>query len=110
MPGQGRHRGRVESRQGCRNRKQGNVGNVFDQGFMQVVQKKLDLVTSRNPVCKTCNHDPLNRMTQELRAQTNGSITAQEVDNIEAFISKAIDDCNDSIESLMQGVETVAAE
>ena len=33
---------------------------------------KLAHVTSREPVCKTCNHDPVNRVVEELRAEHAG--------------------------------------
>ena len=45
------------------------LGSVFDA----VVRRRhrptsSSYVTSREPVCKTCNLDPLNRLTEELRA------------------------------------------
>jgi radical SAM protein with 4Fe4S-binding SPASM domain len=44
------------------------MGSVFDRSFMDVAQQKLDHIESREPVCKTCNHDPLNRVTEKLCA------------------------------------------
>jgi MoaA/NifB/PqqE/SkfB family radical SAM enzyme len=46
------------------------LGSVFDASFADVIADKLQYVTSREPICKTCNLDPLNRMTEELRAAT----------------------------------------
>jgi MoaA/NifB/PqqE/SkfB family radical SAM enzyme len=48
------------------------LGSVFDTSFVEVTQKKLAHVTSREPICKTCNHDPINRLTAELRAMEEG--------------------------------------
>ncbi|MFT4519399.1 MAG: MoaA/NifB/PqqE/SkfB family radical SAM enzyme [Halioglobus sp.] len=61
-------------------RKQASLGSVFDHSFLQVTRQKLEMVVSRDPVCKTCNHDPINLLTEELRAQAVGDVTEEEVD------------------------------
>lgn len=43
------------------------LGSVFDVSFKDVMADKLRHTLSRNPVCRTCNHDPLNRLTDALR-------------------------------------------
>jgi MoaA/NifB/PqqE/SkfB family radical SAM enzyme len=48
--------------------KQVPLGSVFDTSFAEVTQQKLEHVTSREPICKSCNHDPLNRLAAEMRA------------------------------------------
>jgi hypothetical protein len=48
------------------------VGSVFDESFLSVTRKKLEHVTTRRPICRTCNLDPLNRLTGELRAVSEG--------------------------------------
>ena len=48
------------------------LGSVFDVSFVDVAGAKLAHVTSREPVCKTCNHDPVNRVVEELRAEHAG--------------------------------------
>jgi MoaA/NifB/PqqE/SkfB family radical SAM enzyme len=48
------------------------LGSVFDTSFVAVTQQKLAHVTSREPICKNCNHDPINRLTAELRAMEDG--------------------------------------
>jgi hypothetical protein len=53
---------------------------VFDETFQSVTQAKLDHILTREPVCKTCNLDPINRLTEELRAATEGLTTTAEVD------------------------------
>ena len=42
------------------------LGSVFDHSFHDVVAKKFEHTASRNPICKSCNHDPLNRLTEAL--------------------------------------------
>ena len=56
--------------------KQAPLGSVFDKSFVDVAQAKLDLVVSRDPVCRTCNLDPINRLTEELRAEAEGEAAA----------------------------------
>jgi MoaA/NifB/PqqE/SkfB family radical SAM enzyme len=63
-------------------RKQASLGSVFDYSFLQVTRQKLAMVVSREPVCKTCNHDPINMLTEELRAFNRGEVTAEDVDKL----------------------------
>ena len=63
-------------------RKQASLGSVFDYSFLQVSRQKLAMVMSREPVCKTCNHDPINMLTDELRALERGEVTEAEVDKL----------------------------
>ena len=53
-------------------KKETPMGSVFDESFLSVTAKKLEYVVTRDPVCKTCNLDPLNQMTDELRARDEG--------------------------------------
>jgi MoaA/NifB/PqqE/SkfB family radical SAM enzyme len=48
------------------------LGSVFDASFVDVAGAKLAHVMSREPVCKSCNHDPVNRVVDWLRAQPAG--------------------------------------
>ncbi len=57
-------------------KKETPMGSVFDESFRSVMDKKLEYVVSREPVCKTCNLDPLNRITEELRARDDGHADA----------------------------------
>ncbi len=63
-------------------KKETPMGSVFDESFLSVAQKKLEYVTSREPVCKTCNEDPLNQLTDELRARDAGEYADLTVDEI----------------------------
>jgi MoaA/NifB/PqqE/SkfB family radical SAM enzyme len=43
------------------------LGSVFDTTFEAIVGAKLGHVSTGEPICKSCNHDPLNRLTDALR-------------------------------------------
>lgn len=76
-------------------RKQANLGSVFDYSFLQVTRQKLAMVISREPVCKTCNHDPINMLTEELRAMNDGIVSPESVDELRRSLregSKEIDE------------------
>lgn len=61
-------------------KKETPMGSVFDESFLSVTQKKLEYVVSRDPVCKTCNLDPLNKLTEELHAISEGQADAKSGD------------------------------
>jgi MoaA/NifB/PqqE/SkfB family radical SAM enzyme len=67
--------------------KQTPLGSVFDKSFLDVAQAKLDLVVSRDPVCRTCNIDPINQLTGELRAEARGAIPPGSADQVLAKIA-----------------------
>lgn len=49
------------------------LGNVFETSFAAVTGPKLEHTTTREPICKSCNHDPVNRLTDKLRSIADGS-------------------------------------
>ena len=59
-------------------KKEAPLGSVFDESFTSVIAQKLDHVTTREPVCKTCNLDPVNHLTGALRARNAGEINQLE--------------------------------
>jgi MoaA/NifB/PqqE/SkfB family radical SAM enzyme len=67
--------------------KQAPLGSVFDKSFVDVAQAKLDLVVSRDPVCRTCNLDPINRLTEELRAEAAGDVPPGAAEEVLAKIA-----------------------
>ncbi len=67
--------------------KQTPLGSVFDKSFVDVAEAKLDLVVSRDPVCRTCNLDPINRLTEELRAEAGGDVPPGSADQVLAKIT-----------------------
>jgi MoaA/NifB/PqqE/SkfB family radical SAM enzyme len=54
-------------------KKETPMGSVFDESFRSVMEQKLQHVLTREPVCKTCNLDPLNILTEQLRAVDEGA-------------------------------------
>jgi MoaA/NifB/PqqE/SkfB family radical SAM enzyme len=60
--------------------KQAPMGSIFDTSFLGVTEAKLQHLASREPVCKTCNLDPLNKLTEEMRAEAEGSAPAGAAD------------------------------
>jgi MoaA/NifB/PqqE/SkfB family radical SAM enzyme len=57
------------------------VGTVFDDEFVDTLEAKLRYVSTRGPLCATCNHDPVNRITEDLRAVESGEIDRSTVDD-----------------------------
>jgi MoaA/NifB/PqqE/SkfB family radical SAM enzyme len=58
------------------------LGSVFDVSFTDVMVAKLSHVRSRRPVCLTCNFDPLNQVTEALRARDAGEPAERDVDAV----------------------------
>ncbi len=81
------------------------LGSVFDTSFISIRQQKLEHVNCREPICKTCNLDPINRLTEELRSIKAGEgdegtmaklmaklqIQARDVEEIVAEMDKAVE-------------------
>ena len=55
--------------------KEAPLGSVYEKSFLDVTERKLQHLISREPVCRTCNLDPANRLTGELHALRAGEIT-----------------------------------
>ena len=49
-------------------------GSVFDTSFMAIMGDKLERASTRQPICKNCNHDPVNVLTEALRGRTAGDL------------------------------------
>lgn len=62
--------------------KEAPLGTVFDESFESVVRRKLDHVVTREPVCKNCNHDPVNRLTDELRSVNAGESDQESLETL----------------------------
>ena len=67
------------------------LGSVFDRSIASVTTQKLALVRSREPVCRQCSLDPLNRLDNQLRSP--GGVAEQQetalVDALEADRARA---------------------
>lgn len=56
--------------------KQAPMGHVADISFLEITEAKLRHIATREPVCRTCNLDPVNRLTEALRAERQGVAAA----------------------------------
>jgi MoaA/NifB/PqqE/SkfB family radical SAM enzyme len=57
-------------------KKEVSFGSVHERGIMDVARGKLEHVLTRGTVCRTCNIDPLNHLTDEMQAaRRNGDTT-----------------------------------
>ncbi len=65
-------------------RKQAPLGSVFDTDLFEVARRKLEHVSTGEPVCKGCNLDPINRLTDELRGVAAGEVERGEVEAMAA--------------------------
>jgi MoaA/NifB/PqqE/SkfB family radical SAM enzyme len=63
-------------------KKEAPVGDVFTSSFVDVAGDKFRHVASREPVCRTCNFDPLNRVAEELRAMRVGTGSQASLDAV----------------------------
>ncbi len=69
-------------------KKEAPLGSVADTSFTDVMVAKLTHARTRQPVCKTCNLDPLNKLTEALRARDAGESDAPDVDALIEHIEK----------------------
>jgi MoaA/NifB/PqqE/SkfB family radical SAM enzyme len=63
-------------------KKEVSMGTVFDESIGSVMSQKMEHVTTREPICKSCNHDPLNEMTEALRAIEDGESDESRKDEV----------------------------
>lgn len=61
--------------------KRAPVGSVFDGESVITLSNRLGPVRSREPVCRSCNMDPLNILAQELRASDEGQSGTEDVEH-----------------------------
>ncbi len=48
-------------------KKEVGLGSVFDTSFAAITAAKMQHVSTGEPICKACNHDPVNRLTDAIR-------------------------------------------
>jgi MoaA/NifB/PqqE/SkfB family radical SAM enzyme len=85
-------------------RKQVPLGSVHDETFLSVVADKLRHVTERTEVCRRCNLDPLNRLTEQLRAVQAGGSTDAET----AALMAELDGARRPVADLVERMRTLA--
>jgi hypothetical protein len=59
--------------------KEVSFGTVFDFSMVDIMAAKLARVTSRSPICRNCNHDPLNQLSDGVRAVAEGRSTEDDL-------------------------------
>jgi len=57
-------------------------GSVFETSFMAIMGDKLERTATRMPICKNCNHDPMNRLTEKLRDKASGDTDEHGVERL----------------------------
>jgi MoaA/NifB/PqqE/SkfB family radical SAM enzyme len=79
-------------------KKEAALGHVSDTGITDILAAKFEHLRSREPVCRTCNHDPINRMVDQLRAVADGELPegagadlAGEITEVSIGFSRAMD-------------------
>jgi len=63
-------------------KKEAPMASVFEASILSISEQKLIHVTSRKPVCQSCNHDPLNSITDQIRAVKAGESSQEKLDNM----------------------------
>jgi MoaA/NifB/PqqE/SkfB family radical SAM enzyme len=76
------------------------LGSVFDASFADVMLTKLSHVRTRRPVCNTCNLDPLNKVTEALRARDAGDVDAPDIADVITKVGRMTKFSLDEIEAL----------
>ncbi len=55
-------------------KKEVGLGSVFDTSIGAVTSAKMAHVSTGEPICKACNHDPINQLTDALRTATETGV------------------------------------
>lgn len=82
--------------------KKAPLGSVFEESFVSTLDRKLDFVLSREPVCVHCNHDPINKVAEKLIQIRTGRATEADLDGLVHALAVGNDDINDLIGDLRQ--------
>ena len=85
------------------------LGSVFDRSFADVTAAKLRHVSSRASICKTCNLDPINRLTDELRATDAGEAAIADLDGLADDIASVSGYVESLIDAVAPGTTALVA-
>ena len=80
------------------------LGSVFDKSLVDVTRAKLQHVLDRESVCRTCNLDPINQLTEELRAIADGQADAAAGEQLLDSLKSGSVAIFDALEMLQPGV------
>lgn len=89
-------------------KKEAPVGNVFDSSPYSVMEPKLMHVMSGEPVCKTCNLDPVNRMTDMLRDLNAGTADPADKEKLVEFLATSSNGIVEGLNKLHPGISARA--
>ncbi len=89
-------------------KKEAAVGNVFDSSPFSVMEPKLVHVMSGEPVCKTCNLDPINRMTDTLRDINAGNMDPGDKQKLLEFLDVSSGGLVEGLNKLHPGISARA--
>ena len=82
-------------------RKEVPVGNVFEHSILGVIPAKVAHVRSRQPICRSCTHDPTNRLAVLLAAREEGTATDADVEALLEVLDLEATD----LDQILAGVE-----
>jgi MoaA/NifB/PqqE/SkfB family radical SAM enzyme len=85
-------------------KKEAPLGNVADVSMIDILAGKFEYLRSREPVCKTCNHDPINRMVDGLRAVAAGELPEKAGQDLASEMAEVGANFNRALERLQPGV------
>ena len=83
------------------------MASVFDAPILAISEQKLHHVTSREPVCRSCNHDPLNAMTDKIRAVNAGDASQAELEAMAKIFTKESEEGFNAVASAVAMVPQV---
>ncbi|MFK7732450.1 MAG: radical SAM/SPASM domain-containing protein [Pseudomonadales bacterium] len=63
-------------------KKEAPMASVFETSLLSITEQKLKHVRTRQPICESCNHDPLNYATDLIRAVSAGEKEQAELDSM----------------------------
>ena len=90
-------------------KKEAPVGSVIDSSPWDVMEPKLVHVLSGEPVCKTCNLDLINRMTDMLRDVNAGLASTEDRDQLVEALATSSNDIVEGLNKLHPGISARAA-
>ena len=80
--------------------KEVSFGSVFDRSIVDVMAEKLRVVTRRTPICSACNHDPLNRLTDLVRAADGDPVASAELREVAEVMGVRAENVRQALEAL----------
>ncbi len=88
-------------------KKEAPMASVFDTPILAISEQKLHHLASREPVCKTCNHDPLNSVTDMVRAVEAGEKSAADLDEMVTMFTEQSGQVETAVEMAREFIDQV---